>query len=83
MESGSISPLSTLADSEGVLDVDGEGKGGGITTYPPPTNALRDDFPTSTEDRREPCSATGELMGLAGQKMAHPPDWYGPIVVTL
>jgi hypothetical protein len=34
-------------DSEGVLDVDGEGKGGGIMTYPPPTNALRDDFPTA------------------------------------
>jgi len=35
------------ADSEGGLDDDGEEKEGGITTYPPPTNALRDDFPSA------------------------------------
>lgn len=35
-------------DSEGELDDDGgEGVEGGIATYPPPTNALRDDFPSA------------------------------------
>ena len=35
------------ADSEGELDDDGEEMGGGITTYPPPTNALKGDFPSA------------------------------------
>lgn len=35
------------ANSEGGLDDDGEEKEAEITTYPPPTNALRDDFPSA------------------------------------
>jgi len=34
-------------DSEGGLDGVREEAEGGITTYPPPTNALRDDFPSA------------------------------------
>ena len=35
------------ANSEGGLDDDDDEEEGGITTYPSPTNALRDDFPSA------------------------------------
>jgi len=35
------------ADPEGGLDDDEDGGEGEVTTYPPPTNALRDDFPSA------------------------------------
>lgn len=47
-EDGELMYLTTQypADSEG-REEDNEENEGGITTYPPPTNALRDDFPSA------------------------------------
>ena len=48
-EDGELRYLTTQysADHDEEFDGDGEEKDGEITTYPPPTNALRDDFPSA------------------------------------